>query len=149
KDIENMKQVLLQRNYRDYFFFLLGINTGLKLSQLLNLKFKDFVFHERTMYLNLNKVHYPLNEIVTECLYTYKELNQVKQDQENCYVFASRKGSEPIDRSHAYRILSDAAHEVGLSSKVGTHTLRKTFGYHFYKKYGDIKYLQKFFNHST
>src|SRR5699024_6627633 len=93
--------------------------------------------------------HYPLNEIVTECLYTYKELNQVKQDQENCYVFASRKGSEPIDRSHAYRILSDAAHEVGLSSKVGTHTLRKTFGYHFYKKYGDIKYLQKFFNDST
>lgn len=148
KDIESLKKVLITHNYRDYFFFLLGINTGLKLSHLLNLKFKDFKVQDNALYLKVNSVQYPLNLIVTECFHTYKQLIQ-KADIESCYVFASRKGNEPIDRSHAYRILNDAAQEVGLTTKVGTHTLRKTFGYHFYKKYGDIKYLQKLFNHAT
>ena len=32
---------------------------------------------------------------------------------------------------------------------MGTHTLRKTFGYHYYKKFKDIAMLQKIFNHSN
>jgi len=32
---------------------------------------------------------------------------------------------------------------------IGTHTLRKTFGYHFYQKYKDIALLQELFNHSA
>ena len=36
-----------------------------------------------------------------------------------------------------------------LPEKVGTHTMRKTFGYHHYKKFKDIAILQKIFNHSS
>ncbi|RUL53957.1 tyrosine-type recombinase/integrase [Lysinibacillus antri] len=147
EDIENLKKVLINQSYRDYFFFLLGINTGLKLTDLLNLKFKDFKEQEGVMYLIINNIKYPVANIVKDSFYTYKKIR--KENIEDCYVFASRKGNEPIDRSHAYRILNDAAQKIGLSSKVGTHTLRKTFGYHFYKKYGDLKHLQKLFNHST
>nr|WP_231690017.1 tyrosine-type recombinase/integrase [Cytobacillus solani] len=32
---------------------------------------------------------------------------------------------------------------------MGTHTLRKTFGYHFYQKYKDVAVLQQIFNHSS
>ena len=32
---------------------------------------------------------------------------------------------------------------------IGTHTLRKTFGYHFYQKYKDLALLQELFNHSA
>lgn len=33
--------------------------------------------------------------------------------------------------------------------EIGTHTLRKTFGYHFYKKTKDVAMLQDIFNHSA
>lgn len=47
----------------------------------------------------------------------------------------------------AYKILRHAADYVGLDD-IGTHTMRKTFGYHLYKKTGDVALLQKILNHS-
>src|SRR5699024_7775943 len=64
------------------------------------------------------------------------------------YVIKSRVGeNRPIDRSQAYRILRDAAEHVNLK-EIGTHTLRKTFGYHFYKRTNNVAMLQELFNHS-
>lgn len=48
----------------------------------------------------------------------------------------------------AYNILNEAAKKCGLQSQ-GTHSLRKTFGFHYYKKYKDIAMLQEIFNHSS
>ena len=39
--------------------------------------------------------------------------------------------------------------EAHLEEKFGTHSMRKTFGYHHYKKYKDVAMLQKIFNHSS
>ncbi|MCF8011626.1 MAG: tyrosine-type recombinase/integrase [Clostridiales bacterium] len=46
-------------------------------------------------------------------------------------------------------MLNEAARSVGVKDKIGTHTLRKTFGYHAFKKGYDITILQKLFNHSA
>ena len=54
-----------------------------------------------------------------------------------------------MDRFGAYYILKTACEAVGLQEKIGTHTLRKTFGYHHYKKFKDVAMLQKIFNHSN
>ena len=54
-----------------------------------------------------------------------------------------------LDRAQAYRILNKAAHAAGITEKIGTHTLRKAFGYRHYNKYNDIVLLQKIFNHSS
>ena len=48
----------------------------------------------------------------------------------------------------SYSIIKEACKLAGLEEIVGTHTLRKTFGYHHYKKYRDVAMLQKIFNHS-
>ena len=68
--------------------------------------------------------------------------------QDNEYLFASRKGAGPISRVQAYRILNRAARDVGLD-EIGTHTLRKTFGYHFYRANHNVAMLQQLFNHSS
>lgn len=69
-----------------------------------------------------------------------------KEDHE--YLFKSREGiNKPISRSMAYKILRAAAEYVNLDD-IGTHTLRKTFGYHFYKQTKDVAMLQEIFNHS-
>ena len=54
-----------------------------------------------------------------------------------------------MDRITAYRIIREICSQVGIEDNIGTHTLRKTFGYHFYKKYKDVVLLQKIFNHSS
>ena len=64
------------------------------------------------------------------------------------YLFQSRRSQDRIHRVQAWKILNAAAQEVGLS-EIGTHTLRKTFGYHFYQKYKDVAVLQQIFNHSS
>ena len=63
-------------------------------------------------------------------------------------MFPSRKGSSAIQRNQAYKILNEAARTVGIQESIGTHSMRKTFGYHAYKSGIDIALLQKIFNHS-
>lgn len=59
-----------------------------------------------------------------------------------------KRQKRPITRIQAYRILNTAAEKVGLD-EIGTHTLRKTFGYHYYQKTKDVVMLQTIFNHSA
>ena len=66
------------------------------------------------------------------------------------YLFPSRnnKGKEHLKRIMAYNIMNNVAKEVGLD-EIGCHTMRKTFGYHFYNKTKDVAILQRLFNHSS
>lgn len=54
-----------------------------------------------------------------------------------------------LSRVTAYYIIRQACTEAKLEEKIGTHSLRKTFGYHHYKKFKDVAMLQKIFNHSS
>ncbi|MCK1997035.1 tyrosine-type recombinase/integrase [Psychrobacillus psychrodurans] len=149
EEIERMKKVLKSKNIRDYFLFVLGINSGLKLSDLLQLKFEDFFCDGIvSSSICIKNIDYNINTIVKECFLLYQE-SIAKTELDDTYIFRGRKGNNPIDRSHVYRILQNAALEAGLSCKIGTHTLRKTYGYQHYIKYQDIKYLQKLFKHNS
>lgn len=65
------------------------------------------------------------------------------------YLIKSRQGrNRPIGRSMAYKILSSTAAVFGLD-EIGTHTLRKTFGYHMYLQTKNIALLMEIFNHSS
>ena len=68
----------------------------------------------------------------------------------SAYLFKSKKNDLPITRQQAYRIINNAAKEVGIIENVGMHTLRKTFGYHAYQKGVAISIIKRIFNqHST
>ncbi|MFW6030423.1 MAG: tyrosine-type recombinase/integrase, partial [Halanaerobiales bacterium] len=65
------------------------------------------------------------------------------------YLFKSQKGTnKPVSRVQAYRILNKAAMAVNLDS-IGTHSLRKTFGYWHYQTHKNVALLQELFNHSA
>jgi len=69
----------------------------------------------------------------------------IKEMEEGEYLFQSRKGEDkPIIRVQA----NSAGSKVGLK-EIGTHTLRKTFGYWHYKQNKDVALLQEIFNHSA
>jgi integrase len=147
KKIKEMKGVLKRHNFRDYILFELGINSGLRISDLLKIKVKDVknTYEITVREKKTGKLKpFTINEIVERQLNDYI----IGMNDEE-YLFQSRKGeNKPIGRVQAYRVLRNAADEVGLK-KIGTHTLRKTFGYWHYKRNKDVAMLQKIFNHSS
>lgn len=55
----------------------------------------------------------------------------------------------PITRQRAYQIINAIAKRAGIQDHIGCHTLRKTFGYHYYKMTGDVVSLQRILCHSS
>ncbi|TAA65580.1 site-specific integrase, partial [Planomicrobium okeanokoites] len=79
----------------------------------------------------------------------YTELNTyINSLEASEWLFPSRKGDGPITRVQAYRQLNKAAQMVDMPDGIGTHTLRKTFGYWHYKQFKDIAELQNILNHA-
>src|SRR5699024_12372244 len=64
------------------------------------------------------------------------------------FLFPSQKGTEAISTTQVYRVLTDAADLLGRED-IGTHTMRKTFGYHHYKQFKDVAMLQEIFHHAA
>jgi len=130
---------------RDYILFLLGINTGLRVSDLLNLRIKD-VKGKKKMIIKEGKTQKPRTIYLHNI---YKELNEyIRTLQGKEWLFPSRKGDKPISRIQAYRQLNKAAKMIDINEGIGTHTMRKTFGYWYYKDSKDIASLQAILNHS-
>ena len=97
----------------------------------------------KRIFISGREKRFPINEELRP------ELNRYirgKADYE--WLFPSRQGSDHVQRVRAYQILNEAGQKFGVDH-VGTHTLRKTFGYHFYQQTHDIVTLQKIFNHSS
>lgn len=129
---------------RDYIMFLLGINTSLRVSDLLKLKIND-IKGKKKLAVKEGKTEKPHTIYLTNI---YKELNDYIETLESTvWLFPSRK-EKPISRIQAYRQLNKASEMVDIPDGIGTHAMRKTFGYWYYKQTKDIATLKQISNHS-
>lgn len=144
--LELMKASLRKRSERDWFLLVMGINVGLRIGDLLKLHVRDVRNKSHIRIVEgktKKKKRFPINAELREIINQY-----TKGMKDSDPLFKSYRTKQNIGRVQAYRILNYAAAEVGLI-EIGTHTLRKTFGYHFYKRYKDVALLQEIFNHSA
>jgi integrase len=156
KDIESInaiKNILRHQSQRDLLLFVFGINTGIRVSDLLSLKVEDTWDGEKIkefLCISDEKVDegkaFYINNSVKSVLEKYLSDLDFKGSD---YLFKSKKNAQPITRQQAYRIINHAAKEVGIPGKIGTHTLRKTFGYHAYRKGIAISILMSIYNHHS
>ena len=136
--------------------FVVGINVALRITDLLNLQWKDVInennndFREIELYEGKTKKYRKirLNNAAKESL---KDLSTVLKGLElEDYIFKSREGkNRPISRQQAFNILKDAAISVGVSENIGTHSLRKTWGYFAWKKGFNPALIMETLNHSN
>lgn len=144
--IEAIKEYLMQQSHRNYMLFVFGINTGLRIQDILKLKVKDVTGE----YLVMNEMKTGKRKIMKITPVLKREIKRYIADMKpDDVLFPSRQGgkNKPIKRDMAYKIMKKAANEFGLVD-IGTHTLRKTFGYHMYQKTKDITLVQNMLNHS-
>ncbi len=148
RDIETVNDIyeyLNSQMKRNGLLFAFGIYTGLRISDILSIKVRQV---RNQIYISLREKktgkekNIPINKFLKSCIDEY--IVDMKNYE---YLFYGRKRTMPMTRQQAYNILSSAAERFGVQS-VGTHTLRKTFGYHMYQKTHDVAMLMDIFNHS-
>jgi integrase len=144
--IDEIKEFLMKQSNRNYMMFVFGINTGLRIQDILKHRVRDVVGEQLVMIeMKTQKRKFlQLNPLLKREIKKY-----TAGMDEDSYLFPSRQGgkNKPIKRDMAYKIMRAAANEFGLVD-IGTHTLRKTFGYHLYQKTKDITLVQNMLNHS-
>lgn len=165
KHINSIKRYLKDKkgnhNLRDWLLFTLGVNSGLRISDLLRLTIEDVSGKDRII-IKEDKTgkskNFPLADNCKKAIAEYLK----KSGLTTGALFPSRQsngagkvtGTGAISRQQAYSIINDAARECNVitdanGTKIGTHTLRKTFGYHAYKAGVSIEVIQKLLNHSA
>lgn len=150
--LEEMKEELKKSGTRNYMMFLIGINSGLRVSDIVSLNRDDIRDEYGNMRSHITVIEKKTKKIKKFPIYNdlYTELEKYTRNMsQGDYLFKSQIGTNrPITTTQAYRILKEASTNIGLE-EVGTHTMRKTFGYHHYKQYHDVAILQTIFNHSS
>lgn len=145
-EIKRIEKFLANKSTRDLLIFTLGTNSGLRISDILALDVKDVrgkkfisIVEKKTGKLK----RFPLNTKLEPLI---KKFIRGKDDEDPLFtsMFQNR-----LERFAAYNMLKEACKKAGVEGNIGTHTMRKTFGYHHYRKFKDIAMLQKIFNHSS
>lgn len=146
KDIAAVEAYLAKKNPRNRLIFVLGINSGLRVSDILALDVGD-VRNKTHIEIKEKKTSkykkFPINDKLKKLLVEF-----IKDKPDNEPLFLSQKNHR-LDRSQVYRMLNYACAAVGITVNIGSHTMRKSFGYHHYKQFKDAVMLQTIFNHSS
>jgi len=169
-DIARVSEYLIQNGrYRDNMLFILGINFGLRVSDLRLLRFCDLLeeapggysfkrsfplLEQKTK--NTRKVqrnrYITINKAVMDAVGLYLRHFTPKLDA-FLFVSESNRANGALSRASIDRIIKGIGADLDLPYKMATHTLRKTFAYHQMAMAGNdprkLLLLQKIFGHSS
>jgi integrase len=146
-----------QKNPRDYLLFVFGINSGLRIGDLLSLRLGDVkdsrgglkddldITEQKTK--KTRKVFF--NKQIKEAINYYLKKADIFDLDRYLFTGEKSKKNKPITRVRAYQLINKWCKDVGLNCKVGGHTLRKSFGYHLRKQGIPIEQISSLLNHQN
>ena len=143
-------------NLRNYALVVLGLNTALRISDLLHLRwnalydfgklwFRDHLLIKEQKTGKRNRI--AINKKAREAIQMYFNERNPAEDE---FIFSKRTNPyKPLSRSQAYRIIKDDANHTTSEEAVSCHSLRKTFGYFAWQEGVQPALLMDVFNHSS
>ena len=164
------KFLIMKKRYRDNMIFIVGINFGLRVSDLVTLRFADLInaeyafkdtftiWEQKTKNTKKKKRnrYITINKAVMEAVTLY--LENTPDIKLSDYMFKgegnrSKNSGEPLSKKQINRILQGIAADLGLGNKMSTHSMRKTFAYHQMVMSGNdprkLLLLQKMLGHAN
>ena len=144
-DLKKVEQILA-KNPRDLLMFTVGTNCGLRISDILALNVGDVRGKNYIQIIEKKTGKFKKFPINSKLKPMFEEFTKGRDADEPLFI---TKFKNRLGRVTAYYTIREACEKAKLEEKFGTHTMRKTFGYHNYKKYKDVAMLQKIFNHSS
>jgi len=158
EDIERFKQYFLDNGHiRDYTMVSVALNTSLRISDLLQLKWGDVYDFKRENFRahidivekktgKKNRIVINQESLLALCLWK----DSLKEINAEMYIYKSRMGeNKPIGRSTAFKIIKKAVNDLNLEGVISCHSLRKTFGYQAWKTGVQPALIMSIYNHSS
>ncbi len=163
RDLEKLKGYYqsVNPNKRNYLLIIIGLNTALRVSDVLNLCWGDvydFDRHQIKEHIAVTEQKTDkssmifINRSVKKALEEYRMELKGRNERiaEQSYLFRNSNGkNNPISRVQAFRIVKKAAQECHIDGVISCHSLRKTFGYHAWKQGVSPALLMTIYNHSS
>lgn len=149
---ERLEALDSQRGQRMYLLLMLGIYLGLRISDLLSLRVNDLRGRE-VLSIREQKTGKATQLPLADKLRRVCR-NRLRDLPGDAFILRSRQrdaDGQPraISRKTAYNDIQDMGKMARMDIPLGCHSLRKTFGYHYYKQSGDIAFLMIWYNHSS
>jgi integrase len=163
KKIAQIKNLLDgAKRHRDLLLFVVGINSALRISDLLAFRIGHFIDERGTIRKRFaiqeakrgKRNEVVVNTSIREALEKYLIAYPGIVRDSTHYVFFSTKRADhdytrPISRVQAWRLVAEMCSSVGLSGNFGTHTLRKTWGYHARLSAVPMEIIMEKLNHTS
>jgi len=135
---------------RDKMIVLLLYSTGLRVSELVNLKVRDFDLSERILRVRSGKGKKDrivvLGERIVDLLRKYlNKHNLVGED----YVFFSKHKRNHISVRLVQKIIQKLREDAGIQKEVTPHVLRHTFATHLLEQGENIRKIQVLLGHAN
>ncbi len=151
KDIRAIKK-LLTDNPRDFCLFTLGINTNLRASDLLRIKVEQVRGLQPMDEIELKEKKTGKIRRINlngSCIEAIKGLLASDEYNDKDYLFRSQRGAV-LTVPSVNRLVKQWCKDINLKGNFGSHTLRKTWGYHQRVSFNvGLPELMVCFNHST
>ena len=158
QDLTALREFYLkdEPNMRNYVLICLGVNSALRISDLLELKWKDvYNFKDENFKKHLityekktgKETWIAINENARNGLQEYMKF--LKKISGEDYIFKGKNNGGHLSRSQAFRIIKHAAGELNLENGISCHSMRKTFGYYAWKCGTPPAVLMDIYNHSS
>jgi len=152
QDVKTIANIT-QKNPRNHLLFLISVNNGIRIADIIKLKVKDVKDMKvgGTLIIKESKTGKDnilvINKTVFKALKNY--MDKVQPDDGD-YLFPSRKGNSHLQSQAVSKLVKKWAKDIHLKGRFGCHTLRKTFGYIQRTVYGvGFEILCKRYNHSS
>lgn len=158
QDLTALREFYLkdEPNMRNYVLICLGVNSALRISDLLELKWKDvYNFKDENFKKHLityekktgKETWIAINENARNGLQEYMKF--LKKISGEDYIFKGKNNGGHLSRSQAFRIIKHAAGELNPENGISCHSMRKTFGYYAWKCGTPPAVLMDIYNHSS
>lgn len=158
--IDAVKDVLHRTNLRDYCIFVIGINCGFRVSDLISLSIEDVInkrgkVRDRVTITEIQDPQksrsYAINNAAAAALMEYLNTRKPYERSDPMFKSQKKKNGKPtaVQRSIVYKSINAAAQEVGITEPIGTHTMRKTWAYMAIMNGYSIQRIQNLFNHPS
>lgn len=124
----------------------LMLNTGLRVSEVVNLKNNQVDLNSRSLKVVNGKGHKDRNLIIPEL--TAELLRQwSKKKSQGDYLFNTKEGKQ-LQVRYIQAMIKRYAERARIDKNIYPHTLRHTFATNFYRQTKDIETLRKLLGHS-
>ncbi len=154
EEINKLLDIKLNDNfdYRNKAMLELMYSSGLRVSELINLKVNDVDLENEAVRIfgkGAKERIVPLNDYATDAIKIYVENHRKElfKHGENDYLFLNNHGNK-MTRQGFFKIIKKIANEKNIKTEFSPHTLRHSFATHLLKHGADLRSIQELLGHS-